>query len=1066
MSDLASLGLRIHSEDADLAFNRLDKMTGGAERAERATDSLGGASNRTGSAIGIMLASIERSVAEMADLMRLQQQMTGAAMGQASVIEDLAKVYSSATETETAFVRAMETEAEQHARLDAMVKRSIASYGEQRHAIEAVTEAQSRMAGGGSGTWGGASLSDLLGDMGKVKKAAEDMSALDAEAEKLRRTLSPLYAAQARYDEELDRAHHLLSRGAISQETFSEAVRKAERDLQRVTEAQKDSAGAFTTSRMSVNSLGNSLRRMSIDAASGRLSMAGITGEAGNATNALLSMGGRLGAVGAFMAGPWGAALTVGIMVASSFVSKIMAQNDAMDMSVRKLREQAEATRQADQAKADYAKTIDGVRDAIRDMNREQDRSLVSTRQSELQTYAASKANLDRVKSERDVIKALIEKREAEARGVEARYLGRDRLSPGDVSALAGARQALSEAQADLAKNAADITAAESARRGAAVPVAIREAEELSTAVGRVNRTYDIMKDAAVAAARGSDTLTASLTGTLTTIEKQRQAALEAERQSKRDEAAGNRRDAATLRREEGLGRELEAMRLTAQANLDLARAYGVSDSAALKAAAAAEAVGRATKRQGDVQAFVAAQLELNASKEVARAAQTIADLRVGAEARERMNGLIAAGVITAEQANEQLALEAELRPLIAASKAVEGKASDILNKQIDALTEARKRDIAAVREAGLLQIETSNRDRLEVLRLEHDLIGANNIERSRQLAMLEEEIRLRNQYGKTFVNSSRGQSMIAQAGEGAAYGAQTQRDLARYNLGLTEQLDLLRQIDDHMRGAASGMTEAFGEAGRAVGDVAASLTGYHARLEEIRVVRDQMARDGVLNSARDAMFARDAAQAQIAAYGDAAAAAKGFFREGSDGYKLLHAAEQGYRLFQFAMSVQAMAMGSTETAASVAQSATRGAASMAAGAAKMFEFLGPLGFPAVAAMLGLLAGLGLKGGSKGGGRGGYSPSNDNVDASVEAARSQAIQQERAQDSAAQSLASRVEVRVTADRDGLNAYVVKTAQREAANVAAPMAGAAAATAKQDTLKALAAQQRGNRKAVI
>jgi hypothetical protein len=286
MSDLAELGLRIRSEDADLASARLDKMTGGAQRAERATDLLSGSSDKAGSAIAGMLASIERSVSEMADLMRLQQQLAGATMGQVSAIEDLAKVYGSATETETAFVTALETEAEQHARLDAMVRKSIEAYGEQRRAIEDVTEAQGRMAAGGTGAWGGAPISDLVGDMGKVKQAAEDMSALDAEAEKLRRTLSPLYAAQARYDDELDRAHHLLSRGAISQATFNEAVAKSERDLRMATEAQEKNTSTLTTSRMSVNSLGGSLKRLSIDAASGHLSMAGVTGEAGNAANA------------------------------------------------------------------------------------------------------------------------------------------------------------------------------------------------------------------------------------------------------------------------------------------------------------------------------------------------------------------------------------------------------------------------------------------------------------------------------------------------------------------------------------------------------------------------------------------------------------------------------------------------------------------------------------------------------------------------------------------------------------------------------------------------------------
>lgn len=263
---------------------------------------------------------------------------------------------------------------------------------------------------------------------------------------------------------------------------------------------------------------------------------------------------------------------------------------------------------------------------------------------------------------------------------------------------------------------------------------------------------------------------------------------------------------------------------------------------------------------------------------------------------------------------------------------------------------------------------------------------------------------------------------------------------------------DELQRIDEMTVRAAYGLSEAFGRPGRAAGDLLAITSAY--AIERNRL--DQMERDGM-------NVERERAYAQIANYGDMASAAKGFFAEGSDGYKILQAAEQGYRLFQFAMSIQAMAMGATETAASVGQSATRGAASMAAGAAKMFEFLGPLGFPAVVAMVAVLAALGLKGrgGSKGGG--GYSASNDNVDASVSTAQGYVAADERARESAAQSVASKVEVRVTADRDGLNAYVARTAQQEAVGIAAPMVAAAAAGTKRDVFQTLNERQVGNRK---
>ena len=143
-------------------------------------------------------------------------------------------------------------------------------------------------------------------------------------------------------------------------------------------------------------------------------------------------------------------------------------------------------------------------------------------------------------------------------------------------------------------------------------------------------------------------------------------------------------------------------------------------------------------------------------------------------------------------------------------------------------------------------------------------------------------------------------------------------------------------------------------------------------------------------------------------------------------------------------MSVQAMASGAAETAAHVAQSGTKAAASTAAGAAKMFEQLGPYAFPVVAAMVALLATLGMKG--KGGGGGGSSPS---LDSSVAKSQGYSQQADATQSSFAASVAQKVDVRVSADRDGIHAYVAQTAREETAPmVMQGMAATAGATRAQ------------------
>lgn len=276
--------------------------------------------------------------------------------------------------------------------------------------------------------------------------------------------------------------------------------------------------------------------------------------------------------------------------------------------------------------------------------------------------------------------------------------------------------------------------------------------------------------------------------------------------------------------------------------------------------------------------------------------------------------------------------------------------------------------------------------------------------------------------------------------------------------LPLREIADELRLIDELARDAARGMASAFGEAGRAMGDLMTVMTGYESRLAEIALAQ----KEGRLT---EAQATREHAAAQIQSYGDMAAAARGFFREGSDGYKAMLAVEQVYRAYQFASAIQAMALGGQETAFTLGQNAIRAASHGVVAVARAIASLPfPLNLAAGAATIAALATIGVK--IAGGGGGGRSFANDNdegPDHSTNAVRSYSAMDAQARDQATSAIASKVEIRVTADREGLNAYVASTAQKEAFGVAAPMVAAAAAGTKRDVMDTLNARQVGNRK---
>jgi hypothetical protein len=272
--------------------------------------------------------------------------------------------------------------------------------------------------------------------------------------------------------------------------------------------------------------------------------------------------------------------------------------------------------------------------------------------------------------------------------------------------------------------------------------------------------------------------------------------------------------------------------------------------------------------------------------------------------------------------------------------------------------------------------------------------------------------------------------------------------NLQPLNIALISVVDPLRLIADEMRlidglaqETAQGLASAFGETGRALGDLLTTMSGFQSRMAEINLAE----KDHQITAQQ---AERERAYATIANYGDMLGAAKGFFQEGSEGYRFLQAAEAAYRVFQFAMSVQAMAQTAAETAASVAGvgievgavtaaeaaktaitvagTAVRTPLKVAEGAAGIFATLGPFAFPVVAAMIALLATLGMKGGGgKGGGGGG---STGGTTASVSRSQGFNAQQDQARTSMLSSLAQKVEVKVTADREGIHAYVAGVAE--------------------------------------
>jgi hypothetical protein len=331
----------------------------------------------------------------------------------------------------------------------------------------------------------------------------------------------------------------------------------------------------------------------------------------------------------------------------------------------------------------------------------------------------------------------------------------------------------------------------------------------------------------------------------------------------------------------EELARESAAIEAQIGNLYKLSVAYGVSGAAALIAEARVKAESDAIKKRGDVEAFVDRQVRLAVAERVKSSAQTTAAMREEAMRQEQLNGEVAAGNLPASEAADIMRARMADLPLLSALEAAQtlrGKEGAIA---VEAATKA-------------LDEQASGDNQLASLREELRLVGATEAARVHAMATLKAE---------------QDASQNKWTGPDASKWVKTQVDIAdgQYQLklqtdalngSLTYQGDLLDEIATNVANAARGMADAFGEAGRAIGDTVSIYASFGAQQERLAAAHKQQltllsqntnaeSRDAAIRR-ENSLFAVKNATAQVGLYGDMTQAAKGFFKEGSVGYKAM----------------------------------------------------------------------------------------------------------------------------------------------------------------------------------
>ncbi|WP_242115527.1 phage tail length tape measure family protein [Sphingomonas lacusdianchii] len=420
------------------------------------------------------------------------------------------------------------------------------------------------------------------------------------------------------------------------------------------------------------------------------------------------------------------------------------------------------------------------------------------------------------------------------------------------------------------------------------------------------------------------------------------------------------------------LAREAEAMERQIDNLYKLANAYGVSGAAALIAEARVKAESAAIKKRADVEAAVDRQIRLSIAERVKAGAQSAAAMRDEAMVQASVNSAVRDGSVAARDAQQVMRDRMADLPLLAAMEAahtLKGKegvrAVEEAEKALNAQRKAQS-DLNAERTRGqLIQMNQSNDRQLAVLREELRLVGATDVVRARSLARVRAEQEVGSTPGADAAKYIEDMVSIADAQ------AQIQLQTQATNDALAHQGVMFDTIAINAADAARGMSDAFGEAGRALGDMGAIFAGHIADQQRLTAARDAELKalvgldDQKLKAQRTAqindLFALRSSAAQIGMYGDMTAAAKGFFDEKSKGYAVLSIAEKAFRAVEFAMSVKAMAQDAIETGSKIASTVARTAVRATEAVVNAIASLPfPANIAAGAATAGALAALGV----------------------------------------------------------------------------------------------------------
>lgn len=768
---------------------------------------------------------------------------------------------------------------------------------------------------------------------------------LTARTHALKAAIDPAWAAQHKFGLELAEARSLMASGSITLDDYSKRVWQLQQGLQQSSNAmdiQNKSSGAAKAGMQQLNFQLNDMATMwamgappmqifssqagqlgqalaliaegSSAAGKGAQSVGSASDDAGadiegfgekaiGVADKVQTTNSKLAAIAGFMTGPWGSATLIAVAVLAPVIANMLKFDNAIDDATGKLKEQAKEQEIARQAQERFKGSAEGVAAAIRDGTRATQEALDALRSSAIATNAKARENYALALSTRQATLAEIELAKVRAENAKGSWIGAN------------------------------------GPNGAQSVVANQYAVEVDRLEGLLKEQEQLIKDAQQRINVTNIDMAAEQAAIMTDPVRKINAAF--------DEQVATLKRTATARAQAGQATDANVA--------SLGREFAVIEQNRRAALKAEQDRTSAVKQSNNEIGRTITLLEARAIAEKAGGRVT-SDLRSTAKQQELYDKYIAYKNGTGPWA----ALAA--KP--GTSNHELGQALDVaktdgmtLKKLVTAYRAAGVKITEALDEGSHFHVAWAAGKAVTDAAKEADKIGKwledQRLKANGNVWQLMEDVQKRNEeWGKKLPTVS---DKMLISDEDAARLKDVQREFSEIMLG--DFVDELDKVSSAVDRSAANMRDAFGSVGGAIGGVITVLDEYGRRQAKIDKEREL----GLLTAKREAELRQRAALDQVGFFGDMTASAKGFFKEGSDGYKAMEAAEKAFRAVEFALSVRSMAQDAIETASSIAKSGARTATKAVEAVVSAISSLPfPLNIAAGAATVAALAGIGV----------------------------------------------------------------------------------------------------------